>query len=265
MIYYGHGTVDDRSPDTLLHRTFHDTNAFGEHLRRREEPYVDLSDALAGGGEALTIDDCTAAAAAAARLARDHGHEVTLFVNPGYVDSGRPYYFHRLNMLAESASGEREFEGERFLFEGYDSKRRSRKRLKAVLLRLESDERRDELVSRLASLWGIELGDLPPHMRTLNEAELAELALIGVRLENHGWSHANFATLPAARQTDEIRSARAWLRRIDPRFGSIFAPPFGEYRPTAELAAECDFWLGADDAAPPHARGRYVNRIALIA
>src|SRR3954469_14208252 len=67
------------------------------HFLAASPRFGPLSQALRGGGHALTIDDSMVAARDAAVMARKHGHDVTLFVNPGQIESGAPYAFVALN------------------------------------------------------------------------------------------------------------------------------------------------------------------------
>src|SRR5581483_468258 len=112
------------------------------HLAGRPEKYVPIDAALAGQGDALTIDDATFAGKHAAELARGHGHAVTLFVNPYHVTLARPYFFHRLSaMLDATAAAAVEFNGQRFALDGVAAREAFRETVKRRLcaLALESE------------------------------------------------------------------------------------------------------------------------------
>jgi peptidoglycan/xylan/chitin deacetylase (PgdA/CDA1 family) len=65
--------------------------------------------------------------------------------------------------------------------------------------------------ARATSLPG--LPELPPHAQTATESELrAGMALDGITVGSHGWSHANLASLPWPEAVDELERSRGWLR-----------------------------------------------------
>ena len=82
-----HGIAPVVDRERFLHRNLLPAAALEAYLAGAA-PFVTIAEALAGRGNALTIDDATRAGADAALMARAAGHEVTLFVNPGQVESG---------------------------------------------------------------------------------------------------------------------------------------------------------------------------------
>src|SRR5438045_1839574 len=100
-IYTMHGVVRDLCVNCFVHRNMLDELQFVDYLNRRRSAFVGVEDALRGVGDALTIDDSTEAAARAAYLAREYGHQVTLFINPYNVENCSPYFFSVLNVALD--------------------------------------------------------------------------------------------------------------------------------------------------------------------
>ena len=99
-IYALHGVIDRVDGKLFSHRNMTPADRVRARLDTGQK-MVPLADALAGKGDALTIDDATVASAQAALLARQLGHAVTLFVNPWQVADGRAYAFAALHWLLD--------------------------------------------------------------------------------------------------------------------------------------------------------------------
>jgi hypothetical protein len=213
---------------------------------------VPLPEALAGGGSALTIDDATTAAANAALLAREYGHAVSLFVNAGQVESGRPYSFVVLNALLDGLDGQPcPFEGTSFPTATTAQRQALRDAIKARLCTVTDEPAREELVRALAAGWRVRSLEVPPHFRTLTKQDLIALRDAGVDLQNHGWSHSHHASLTPEASGREISEGRHWLKRQLGVDAAYFAVPFGDALPPPGLAAPCAAWLTLLDALPP--------------
>ena len=226
----------------------HSLNRFLSSSRR----FVPLPEALAGRGDALTVDDATRAGADAALLARTHGHAVTLFVNPGQVESGAPHSFLMLNALLDSLVGrQREFEGEVFAVSTTVHRQVLRRAIKARLREVADEQARLDLVRMLAAEWGIARLDVPPHFSTLSKGDLIALRDAGVDLQNHGWLHTHHAILSAHESGREVRDGRAWLQRELDLDAMYFAVPYGEALPLPGAADACEVWFTGTDALAP--------------
>ena len=245
-----HGIAPGAIPKTFGFRNICDADAMARHLTS-VPPFVPLVDALAGRGDALTIDDAICGAADAALLARRIGHEVTLFVNPGQVESGAPYAFLVLNALLDQLTGRVcLFEGTSFAVATHAERQVLRRRIKARLCLLTEEPARLELVMGLASQWGVQAPEVPPHFRTLSLDELVALREAGVAIENHGWSHSDHTSLSPAGSVREIREGRAWLQRNLGVDAAYFASPFGEALPPPGALEHCTMWFAASQAMP---------------
>src|SRR5688572_10557560 len=95
-----HGVAPDVNSRRSIYRNIADEAALSSILSSRPQ-FVPLTAAVAGEGDALTVDDATRCSADAALLARRYGHAVTLFVNPDHVDPPRPHSFHLLSVLMD--------------------------------------------------------------------------------------------------------------------------------------------------------------------
>src|SRR5437016_674086 len=100
-VYALHGSAPAASPDLFVYRNICDRERLSRWLSALP-PLVPLCDALAGRGSALTIDDATYAAADSALLARELGHEATLFVNPSNIAERTNYSWLVINALLDS-------------------------------------------------------------------------------------------------------------------------------------------------------------------
>jgi peptidoglycan/xylan/chitin deacetylase (PgdA/CDA1 family) len=232
-----HGIAPAVIPKTFCFRNICDADTMARYLES-VPTFVPLADAIAGRGDALTIDDAIRGAADAALLARRFGHAVTLFVNPGQVESGAPYAFLVLNAVLDG------------LGSSYAERQALRRRIKARLCVLTDEQARLEFVMGQGAQWGVTAPEVPAHFRTLKRDELVTLRDAGVALENHGWSHSDHTNLSPAESVREIREGRDWLQRELGVEAGYFASPFGEALPAPEASAVCTMWLAASQAMP---------------
>jgi hypothetical protein len=203
---------------------------------------VPLSAALAGAGDALTIDDATRGGADASMLARDLGHEVSLFVNPEVVESGDPYWFNLMDVLVDALSfGSYHFDSDSVAVTNETERRGLRERIKTNARALRDERDRVAYVRSLATHWQVSI-DVPRHYEILRKADLVELRDAGVDLQNHGWSHADHSRLSSQDSASEIRRGREWLKTELAVDAAYFAVTYGDVMPH-EQPAECDSWL----------------------
>jgi peptidoglycan/xylan/chitin deacetylase (PgdA/CDA1 family) len=227
-------------------------------------PFVSIEEALAGQGSALTIDDGTRAASEAALLARELGHEVSVFVNPEAVEAGEPYWFTLLHLLLDRLDRtiSYEFDGRRYPASTRAGRRALREPIKARCRRLRHEPARVAFIMELAERWHALPLDVPPHLVTLRKADLVTLRDAGVRLENHGWSHTDHAAIAPGESVGEIREGREWLKRELQVETTLFAVPFGDVLPSREGAAACSAWLTLSERWPPGlVRRGVINRV----
>jgi peptidoglycan/xylan/chitin deacetylase (PgdA/CDA1 family) len=232
VIYGCHGTVRFFDKRLFAHINLHGFEAFTHHLTQRHAPYVDLPAALRGEGDALTIDDATQAGAEMAAVAREHGHAATLFVNPWNVEHGVPYFFNRLNVLLDlTRRASVEYGGMTYPLRHWQEIKLFRNAVKATIYSLASEDERQAHVSTVACLLGVDEPPLPECLRSLSLPELQDLVSLGVRLENHGWTHSHPSALDDAQYAAEIRQGKQWLAEQCNSPSSSYAVPFGKALP----------------------------------
>ena len=245
-----HGAVPGAAPTLLEHRFISDSGLLSRFLAQSSR-FVPLRDALDDQGAALTVDDATHAAAEACGIARSYGHAVTLFINPGQVESGQPYWFVQLKVLLDGLPGNPcEFEDRSFPTATFRDRLRLREAIKRQVCTIKTEEGRSARVVALARQWQIAPREVPRHATTLSIRDLRQLLAAGVDIQNHGWSHAHHASLSPAESAEEVRRGRDWLHHqlgIDAQY---FAVPFGDVLPDPPAAACCSTWLTLDSELP---------------
>lgn len=248
-----HGIAAGVDPQHFCFRNMSDPDAMDRYLASAP-PFVPLTDALAGRGDALAIDDAVRGAGDAALLARRYGHAVSLFVNPGQVESGAPYAFNVLNALLDGLGN---FDGRRRVFEGtvfgtstVADRQTLRSKIKTRLCTITDERERLGYIEGLAAEWRVAHLDVPRHFQTLSRQDLAALRDVGVDLQNHGWSHTDHASLSSTDSAREVREGRAWLFQELGVEAAYFAVPFGEALPQPGSASSCDIWFVLTEGRP---------------
>ena len=261
MIFVAHGVVDAADESGYLGRYMLDRARFQSHLRARVNPFVGLEAAARDNGDALTVDDATVAAAEMAMSARELGHEITLFVNPGQIVSADTYWFHQLTLLVDGLGSRVEFNDEEFDCRTIAEKVRLRRALKRHLLPIRGESERLTALSEIKMTLQAQPTKLPDHLRTLTVLELEALSAAGVRLANHGWHHPHYDYLSSDERLVQIRKGHDWLEDFQSGSGEgVFACPFGDHAPERDLVEFTGLWLSADNRAPLGFSGGVYNR-----
>jgi peptidoglycan/xylan/chitin deacetylase (PgdA/CDA1 family) len=242
LIYVTHGLAPGAEPKSFQTRFRSDPAAFSKFLA--QQAFVTLDAALRGEGNAITVDDATVASAELCRMARAAGHPVVLFVNPGQVESGRPYWFMLLNALCDQLDQRGyQYRGVSYPTATFGQRVTLRIAIKEQVSVLPEEAARVEAVLELAHQWKTGSPVIAPHARTLTLSELRDLANAGVELQNHGWWHANHGSLSPEESAREVRRGREWLQDTFGNDAEYFAVPFGETLPSAEAARWCSVWF----------------------
>ena len=246
-----HGVVPGTHPELFVHRNLLDTSRFAAYLRGRKPAYVPLSACLRGEGDALTIDDSTAAAADAARLAREHGHAVTLFVNGYNIAEGKCYHFSRLDAALDATEmGSVVYEGSPYGLRIAKATHEFRAHVKRNLLQLGSERQRESHVSDIGRLLGIDEIIVPPFLRPIRSADLIDLAADGVDIQNHGWTHTTVGAAPFDEYAADIRRGRDWLQVTCGAHADLFAVPNGDGLPLWHASRDYRAWFLLDHRRP---------------
>lgn len=90
-------------------------------------------------------------------------------------------------------------------------------------------------------------GDIPAYYRTATETELdAALAVDGLTLGSHTWSHPNLTTLDAVELAEELDGSIRWLQeRYPARTCDWLSYPYGLWSPAVARAAQRAGYRGA--------------------
>jgi peptidoglycan/xylan/chitin deacetylase (PgdA/CDA1 family) len=252
-IHLIHGCTSEWQSGRQVFRNYVPEASLRTHLRTLTTKYGDWP--ASAEHNVLTIDDATEGAGRAARIAREYGHRVSLFVNPHQLGEQLPYYFSHLNRYLDN----RRISQVTYLGIHYDLTRdirAFRAAVKGVLSRLAPDEALSR-VHELGERLGSPPGPLDDHARTLSIADLIELSDLGVSIENHGWGHQRIDAMTIdAFKADVSRSAR-WLRDVIGVDSKLYAVPFGETdRHEAALEQLSSAVLLADVRLPPGLVGK---------
>ncbi len=257
LVYVMHGVGDRPVPSSFQDRNLLDREWFRHYLDRRPRKFVSLEQALIGAGDALTIDDGVYACADAAIDAREWGHEVTLFVNPFHVEDGSPYWFSLMNLaLDRTERGTVLFNDREYSLNGSDAKQQYRNEVKARVCQLTQEHERLSLIHQVMEQLGVVDRQLPRQLQPLTHNDLKTLVALGVRIENHGWTHFYPGAMTANEIGSEIVQGRAWLEQNLGIQSRVFAAPFGESLPPLGLTPGLvDQWFLADYRLPPGPAG----------
>ena len=215
-----------------------DRAGFVEHLRRRAKPYVSLIAACAGAGDALTVDDSTVAAAAACRIARDLGHEVTFFINPLNISEQRVYFFAELDAALDQQG----------VLPSRDAQRALRKEVKRAYLAHGQIAEIERIVAATIQRLHVATAAVPRSLQTITVDDVLDLADRGVSIGNHGWSHVEIRNLTDEEFLDHVRRGSEWISDTIHSKPLAYAIPFGETPLSADRERVIATpWFLADD------------------
>ncbi len=128
------------------------------------------------------------------------GIPATMFVCPGLIESGEPFWWRVTDHAPERALAACRAAG--VTVTGADP---------TAALKLVDDERRRQVVAELlGELDGLE-GSAPPDWRQLDDGELDRWLGAGMALGNHSWDHPCLDRCSPAEQVDQVRRADEWL------------------------------------------------------
>jgi hypothetical protein len=237
-IFALHGIIDRVDAKVFCHRTLTATDRVRAHLATRQK-LVPLAEALAGKGDALTIDDATVASAQAALLARQLGHAVTLFVNPWQIEDGRAYAFAALHWLLDRTDMRQvTWRGKSWRLATFHQKDRFRAEMKRLLRLHDHPQENHLLIEELRQALGVAELEIPDYLHSLTLEQLGTLRDAGVDIQNHYWTHLDPTAHTPARFASEWLRAQNWLAEKLGVASQFFASPFGDYVPQPDFLAE---------------------------
>ena len=235
-IHLIHGCAQSWRPDVQAMRNYVPEEALRRYFNACSCPCGALSSLP--HSTVLTIDDSTNGAARACTIAREAGHEVTLFINPAQVARRRCYWFSIFDALLDARQaatvtfGGREWD----LSLGRDL-RMFRLAAKSRLMALPENET-DGLLDEIAVLLQTGAAVVAEHALTMTFETLRELVQMGVYIGNHGWDHRDIAAMSAEELSEDLQRARAWFQSCGGISHACYAVPYGVARFPNELAQE---------------------------
>lgn len=220
-----HGCVPAWEPGVQSIRNYVSETSLRAHLAQRAEKYGPLTRHVEC--DILTVDDSTMGAAQACRIARETGHDVTLFINPAQIIRNRFYWFSRLDALLDARRvASAVWSGQRFDLEAHTGLRGFRLAVKLDLVRLyEADT--DGLLDEVGHLLQAPTTLIAGHAQTLTIDVVRELTSLGVQLASHGWDHREIASMMIAELRTDLRNAAAWLEHTIGKKPLHYAVPYG--------------------------------------
>lgn len=263
MIYITHGVMPGWRPERISHALFNPEWLFALHLQNRLQKYVSLAEAVAGEGDALTIDDATYGGLRAALLAAKWGHAVSWFVNGLNVEQGLPYFpFQFSRMIDDTQRSDCEFKSRHWSLRSNMDRRAFRQHLKDQYMRMGTQGQIQDLLRQISSCLEVDSDGLEWALRTVGSQELSVASAAGVELQNHGWSHLSPSSLTETELAMEAALNEEYLSQFRQSGIRVYAPPFG--RQVSFKPAVSDFVLLADRSVPSSCRvENVVNRADL--
>jgi hypothetical protein len=230
LIYLTHGVVPRWSSERISHALFVPEWLFVLHLQQRCTKYVPLAQALAGEGDALTIDDAAYGGLRAALLAIRYGHAVSWFVNGIHVERALPYFPFQIScMLDDTRWSACRFEGKKWELRGSVERRVLRQHLKQRYMQMRSEDEIAQLLETVSRSLSVDSAAMEESLRTVTQAELVAAAAAGVDLQNHSWRHLNPLLFSDAERTAEAALNEDYLAQFRRPATRAYAPPFGEH------------------------------------
>jgi len=259
MICVTHGIISSYSTERISHALCLPTSRVELHLRSRRRKYVPLAQAIAGGGDALTVDDATYAALELALMARRCGHAVSWFVNGSHVENRIEYFPFQIScMVDDTRAAACRFDGRTWNLKTMMGRRALRSHIKCQYMRMRSQGEIMELVDTVADSLQCDSKHAESSLRTVGTAELAKAVLAGVDLQNHGWGHLNPQGLSEEERTAEVMQNDEYLSQFRRAITPVFAPPFGQC--VTRATPEYFVLLANRGLAPSYKEGNVINR-----
>ena len=249
-IYASHGIVNDFSSDKFCHKFLLDWKNFEDYIKHKKNKYVTLEEALDNKGDAFTIDDATRASYDAAKLLRNYGHEVTLFINPFYIENQIDYWLFKMNALLDLSSCNRAtLKDKEHILSNNQEKLLFRNKVKMAIAGFPMEEERQHILGEIFHT-SIEAINVPFHLKTITQSDVLELFQLGVNIQNHGWTHRQLKNASKDDIKNEIILGKEWISKklqYEPHF---YAVPYGSFFPSDDLL-DIAFWFLLEGSCTP--------------
>jgi hypothetical protein len=229
MIFITHGVLRHWDPDRISHGLLAPELQFAQYLQSRRTKFVPLMKAIAGRGDALTVDDATHAALRAVLIARLHGHAVSWFVNGSNVESRLTYFPFQLSfMLDYSKKQECSFDGLNWSLKRLEDRRALRLYAKKLYMSMSCQKELVQMTEAFACSLDVDPQIIDQPLSTVSRSELVMAVSAGVELCNHGWEHQNPLNISKEKLTAGVLQNEGYISTFQRATSRTFAPAFGK-------------------------------------
>jgi polysaccharide deacetylase len=228
QIFILHGSANDWDGARQAMRHYVPEQSLRAYLAERPEPFADPNERQ--DGDILTVDDSTRGGARTCLIARELKHEVTLFLNPSQIISGRDYWFSRFDALVDARRATAaNFEGVTYNLQVRQELRDFRSAARQHLV-VGTEDAAHRLLDDIEVLLDAEGTKVPDHARSIGPDDIVELRQAGVRLSSHGWDHQCISSLSPDQQLAQLVDTQDWLSETAGSRPNDYAVPFGIQR-----------------------------------
>jgi peptidoglycan/xylan/chitin deacetylase (PgdA/CDA1 family) len=115
------------------------------------------------------------------------------------------------------------------------------------------------MISELADGLQVRDLELPPSLAPVSRQAVEQLSKMGVRVENHGWTHCHPEGMEPELLWQDIERGQSWFRQHLHTHSRAYAVPFGETPPPGDMPENLvEMWYMVDSR---RINGRIGNRI----
>lgn len=260
QVYTMHGISKQKEKSPFLMRNILDYNWVEYFFKSKKHKFSDLDSAInKNQGDVLTVDDGTYASYLTATTAKKNGHMVTIFVNPYNIKYNKPYHFNVLNTcLAITKLEQVKYKERIFQIKTYEEKLAIRTIIKRDL-RLLTLENEENAIKKLYDTFELKNQQIPEFLQTITNNEIIEMANMGIRIENHCWTHLLPQNLKVI--NDHYTKSTDWFVKILDKIPQHIAIPFGQTLPIINEDNYKTFYLADSRLNPGYIGKKIYNRL----
>lgn len=221
VIYEIHGAMKNVDNQKVSHRRMLLIDKLLDCVNYRGK-LVSIADALAGRGDAITIDDGVLIAYETAKSIRASGHEISICVNGYNISKQEDYYFIKLNHILD-------FIVRNKLKFDFDTIDEFRAFIKKKYISSESHEECNEIIDNLRTKFvGTSHLLIEDSFSIINKYNLHDLHNDGVMFVNHGWTHINYNNISHEDFNKQFSVNNDWICGLGFSFCNEYVVPFGK-------------------------------------
>lgn len=259
VIHTIHGTVKNWNYYSECHRLYVNENRFIQYLETLPYKYSRLDSV--DKTPAMTIDDSTKAGAEACIIARDMGHNVTLFINPWQIISQTLYPINLLDFAIDQRKKSKIHINDKYFDLSNRNTRRIFRNLIKESLKVLRTEAAINKVATIFEMLNASMTQFPDFIKPITIDELLLLKKLNVNIENHGWSHLDISSLNLEELNDDIVRSQRWIFDQLEVKSLLYAVPFGKIMLPRRLQKLVKVCYLLDDKKPLGLNGKHWNRL----